>query len=180
MKAQVVVLFGVVISLAALPAAAPAADRAEGAAPPAPAGQATAVPADVAAKAPAAASEFRYGPIHAEDPGVRAQIKQLYREQDDLDRAARERLAELRAAFQAEADGDVRLRLQREMIQAKQDLQLHSMELGLEIARLNEDVRRVAEYEQAIDRMLHPEKYLPAPADPSIARERARQLGLEN
>lgn len=180
MKPQVVVTMGFVISALVAPVAASAADRAEGAAPPASVGQATAVPADPATKAPAASSEFRYGPIHAEDPAVRAQIKQLYREQADLDRATGERLAELSAAFQVEADGDVRLRLQREMIQAKQDLQLHSMELGLEIARLNEDVGRVAEYEQAIDRMLHPEKYLPAPADPSIARERARALGLEN
>ncbi len=177
MNPQVVLVLGVVLSLAAA-SAAPAADRAGAAAPTA--GRVEAVPADPAAKAPAAASELRYGPIQAHDPAVRAQIKQLYREQDELDRATQARLAELTAAFQAEADADVRVRLQHEMIQAKQDLQLHSMELGLEIARLNEDVGRVTEYEQAIDRILHPEKYLPAPADPSIARERARQLGLEN
>jgi hypothetical protein len=54
------------------------------------------------------------------------------------------------------------------------------MELGLQIARLNEDERRVADYEKALDQIRNPEKYMPATLDPSIAQERARQMGLEN
>lgn len=184
MKLQVAFLQAVLVS-SLVAAAAVAADRsapADGA--PVgdrPAVQATAVPADRAtAPAPATAPELRYGPIQARDPGVRAQIKQLYRQQDELDRAAQARLAELGAALQAEADGDLRFRIQQEMVQVKKDLQVHSVELGLEIAGLNEDVRRVEEYEKALDQLLHPEKYLPATLDPSIARDRARQMGLEN
>jgi hypothetical protein len=53
------------------------------------------------------------------------------------------------------------------------------MEIGLQIARLNQDEPRIAEYEKALDQMLNPEKYLPPTQDPSYAEERAREMGLK-
>lgn len=145
----------------------------------APAGTpATAVrPAD--APAETAVSGFRYGPILATDPEVRTRIKKLYRDQGDLETVTQARLAELSSAMQSEADGEVRFRLAQDMVRTKQDLELHSMELGLQIAQLNGDAVRVAEYEKALDRLRHPENYRPALLDPSIAQDRARQLGYE-
>ena len=146
------------------------------------AAQAVPAPADKAAPAvdPADPAAFRYGPIQAQDPEVRNRIKKLYRDQADLETAAKAQLTELSAAMQAETDGDFRLQIAKDMIQAKKDLQLHSLELGLQIAQLNGDAARAADYEKALDQMLHPEKYMPATLDPSIARERARQMGLDN
>jgi hypothetical protein len=121
-----------------------------------------------------------YGPITSRDPEVRAQVKKLYLDQYNLDKATQAQLVELSTALQNESDPDFRVSLQKQMIEAKQNLQLKSMELGLEIARLNGDEARVAEYEKAIDQILHPEKYMPATLDPSVAKERARSMGLEN
>jgi hypothetical protein len=138
------------------------------------------VPADrTAVPAPAEEGAFRYGPIHAKDPEVRQAIKKLYRDQADLEKATESRLAELRAALAAETDPELRLGIQRDTIQAKKDLQLHTMELGLSIAQLNGDERRVAEFEAALDRLRNPDKYMPARLDPEVARERARQMGFE-
>lgn len=148
----------------------------------APTQSSVAQPVDPASRAadPAEAGEFRYGPINAKDAEVRAQIKKLYRDQSDLEKATQARLDELSTALQSEADADFQLQIQRDMMQAKKDLQLQTMELGLEIARLNEDLPRVADFEKALDQLRNPEKYMPATLDPSIARERARQMGLEN
>lgn len=139
-------------------------------------------PADQAAQAadPAEATAFRYGPILAKDADVRVQIKKLYRDQFDAEQATQVRLEELAAALATETDADFQVRIQRDIMQAKSDLQLRSMELGLEIARLNGDEARVADYERALDQLKNPEKYMPATLDPSIAKERARRMGLEN
>ena len=137
------------------------------------------VPADPTAVPATPDGSFRYGPIQTKDPEVRGQIRKLYRDQSDLETAARVRLGELVAAAATETDGDARLGIQREMIQVKKDLQLASTEIGLEIALLNADEPRVAEFQKALDQLRNPEKYLPEPQDPSVARERARQLGLE-
>ncbi|MEZ5066881.1 MAG: hypothetical protein R3B81_19375 [bacterium] len=123
--------------------------------------------------------EVRYGPIQARDPEVRAQIRRLYDEQATAAVDTEARLAQLVADLQAAPRGEAQLEIQRRMEEAKQALLLRSTELGLEIAMLNEDAARVADFEQALDRLRNPEKYRPAPADPAIARERARQLGLE-
>ena len=53
------------------------------------------------------------------------------------------------------------------------------VELGLQIAQLNEDARRVAELEHALDQMRNPEKYRPAPVDPSVQQERIRAMQQE-
>lgn len=139
-------------------------------------GEAQAVTEQVA---PANPAEFQYGPILAKDPEVRAQIKKLYRDQSDLEKATAARLEELKTALSSEADADLKVQIQRDMMAAKKSLMIDSMQLGLEIAKLNEDLVRVAEYEKAIDLALHPEKNMPQTLDPSIAQERARQLGLE-
>lgn len=150
---------------------------------PAPPSQAAAIaPGDVApapeGAAPAPADEFVYGPIHASDPAVRLQIKKLYRDQADLEKATQAQLQVLVTALQNETDSDFQVEIQKQMIAAKKDLQIKSTEIGLQIARLNEDAVRVADYEKALDQLLNPEKYMPA-VDPSIGRERAQAMGLE-
>lgn len=131
-------------------------------------------------KAPAEQTgEFRFGPITSRDPEVRAQVKKLYLDQADLATATQTRLDALVVSLAAETDSDLRLQIQKEMIAAKKDLQIKTMELGLQIARLNQDDVRVADYEKALDLLLHPEKALPATLDPSIAKERAARLGHE-
>ena len=102
-----------------------------------------------------------YGPIQSRDPLVRAQIKRLYLEQHDLHEALRAELSRLAGALHAQSDPDFRAQINREVAQAKQDFQLRHMEIGLEIARLNEDEQRVAEFELALDQVRHPEKYRP-------------------
>lgn len=135
------------------------------------------VPVEIAAPAPHA---FAYGPILAEDPDTRVRIKQLYREQYDLELAVQERIADLVAATEAEADPDLRLQLERDAMSLKVDHQIQVTEIGLEIARLNGDAERVAQYELALDHLRNPERYLPPTRDPAeAARERAREAGLE-
>jgi len=97
-----------------------------------------------------------------------------------LSSEAQAHLAELSTAMQSETDGDFRLRIAQDMMQTKKDLQQHTLELGLQIAQLNGDATRAADYEKALDQLLHPEKYMPATLDPQIARDRARQMGLDN
>ena len=121
---------------------------------------------------------FAYGPILSRDPLVRGQIKRLYREQWDYNRETTAQLAQMSESCRAETDADLRTVLQNEAVALKKAVEIHNMELGLEIAQLNGDANRVADYERALDQLLNPEKYRPAPVDPSIAEERARQMGL--
>jgi hypothetical protein len=113
-----------------------------------------------------------YGPIRSRDPLVRAQIKRLYLEQHDLFETLQAELSRLAAALRAQSDPDFRAQINREVAQAKLDFQLRHMEIGLEIARLNEDERRVAEFELALDQVRHPEKYRPEPPARSARAER--------
>jgi hypothetical protein len=128
--------------------------------------------------APAPQDELVYGPIQATDPAVRLQIKKLYRDQFELEKAAKAHIDELAASLQNETDSDFVLQIQKEVIAAKKDMQIKSVEIGLQIARLNEDQARVADFEKALDQLLNPEKYMPVP-DPSIGRERAQAMGHE-
>jgi hypothetical protein len=121
---------------------------------------------------------FAYGPILSHDPLVRGRIKRLYREQWDYNRETDAQLAQISASCRAETDPDLQMVLQNEAVALKKAVEIHNMELGLEIARLNGDANRVADFERALDQLLNPEKYRPAPVDPSIAEERARQMGL--
>jgi hypothetical protein len=121
---------------------------------------------------------FECGPIRSRDPEVRAQIRQLYRSRYDLELSSQTRLEALVAALAAEADADARLDLQRQAVDLKRGMQLESMRYGLEIARLDGDAVRAAEYEKAIDQMEHPETHRPATLDPAVALERARAMGL--
>jgi hypothetical protein len=101
------------------------------------------------------------GPIQSRDPLVRAQIKRLYLEQHDLFETLQAELNRLAAVLRTQSDPDSRVEINQEVAQAKLDFQLRQMEIGLEIARLNEDERRVAEFELALDQARHPEKYRP-------------------
>jgi hypothetical protein len=127
-------------------------------------------PEKVAPAAPPA--ELTYGPILATDPEVRGQIKKLYREQFDFNQTTEARIQQLGQQAAAEPDADVRSTIQREAMQLKKDALQRNVELGLQIARLNGDAARVAEFEKALDQITHPEKYLPPTQDPALAQER--------
>jgi hypothetical protein len=152
---------------------------------PAPAGSAAradaraATPAEAAESAAAARTQVRsvYGPIASKDPAVRAEVKRLYQERAGLHDDTSARLAELAAELQTQSDPDFRWEINREIGQLKMDLELRSVELGLEIARLNEDAPRVAEFELALDQLTNPDKYRPAPVDPAVQQERIRAMG---
>lgn len=156
---------------------APSADPASGTGEPVP----SAVGAVEAAPSPEGTSPERtlYGPIRAKDPAVRAQIKRLYLERNRLEDASRIELAGLAGQLRAEADPDFRWEIHQQIVGVKLELRLRTMELGLEIARLNGDEPRATEYELALDQLRHPEKYRPAPADPAIQLEKMRSQGLE-
>ncbi|MGQ0722729.1 MAG: hypothetical protein ACT4PE_14355 [Candidatus Eiseniibacteriota bacterium] len=121
---------------------------------------------------------FECGPIRSRDPEIRAQIRQLYRSRYDLEVSTQSRIDALVVSLSAEADPEVRLDLQTQAAGLKRELQLESMRFGMEIARLDGDAVRLAEYEKAMDHLLHPEAHRPASLDPAIAVERARSMGL--
>jgi hypothetical protein len=122
---------------------------------------------------------FHCGPIQAKDPMVREQIESLYKEQWDLQQSTLARLRDLSEAASDVADAEERQALAKEGIALKQTLRLRHVELGLEIAKLNDDASRVAEFEKALDQLRHPEKYMPAHTpDPELQARRARELGI--
>jgi hypothetical protein len=158
----------VVLSVASFAALARAADA------PVPAREEVAQRAVEQAGKAAQPQEFTYGPILAKDSEVRGEIKKLYREQWDYDHATEAKVADLARQIAAEPDPDVRLALQREGVQLKQESEQKDLDFGLRIARLNGDQARVADFEAALDHLTHPEKYLPATRDPAVvAQERA-------
>ncbi|HET9888013.1 MAG TPA: hypothetical protein VFR10_10915 [bacterium] len=122
---------------------------------------------------------FHCGPIQAKDPVVRQRIESLYKEQWDLQQATFARLREIGESAMNAADFASRQALSKEGAELKETLQLHNMELGLEIAKLNEDAARVAEFEKALDQLRHPEKYMPVSnPDPELRARRLRELGI--
>jgi hypothetical protein len=138
-------------------------------------GEAMPAPQGRAAQAP---QSFECGPIASRDPEVRAQIRLLYRSRYDLEVTTQSRIETLVASMAAEADPGIRLDLQKQAADLKHEVQLESMRFGMEIARLDGDAVRLAEYEKAMDQLLHPEAHRPAPLDPAVAVERARAMGL--
>ncbi|MFN8177642.1 MAG: hypothetical protein U0167_06940 [bacterium] len=109
---------------------------------------------------------FRCGPILVKDQATRTRIEHLYREQFDLRQSTQAQLRDLASRMQMERDADLRETLSRQGSQLKQDVAVRDMELGLEIAQLNGDAPRAAEYESALDHVRHPEKYMPALRSP--------------
>ncbi|HKQ19199.1 MAG TPA: hypothetical protein VJW75_05570 [Candidatus Eisenbacteria bacterium] len=121
---------------------------------------------------------FHCGPIHSKDPATRARIEQLYRQQWDLRQATQARLQELVSRAKLETDSAAQLELNREGGRIKQEEELRRMQLGLEIARLDGDASRVAEFELALDQVQHPEKYAPTSTpDPELRARRQRERG---
>lgn len=140
-----------------------------GAADPAPAGTEV---LDSADQAPAEARI--YGPILAKDPLVRAEIKRLYLDQYRLHEETFTQLDELNVALAAETDPDFRYELTAQISDLKTGLELRNMELSLEIAQLNGDLERAAEFERALDQLQHPEDYRAAtPVQPSAELDAA-------
>jgi hypothetical protein len=122
---------------------------------------------------------FRAGPIRAADPATRTRIEGLYREQFDFQQDTMTRLRELGERAKGVTDQDALRALNQEGMQLKKDLELRNMELGLEIARLNGDEQRVADFETALDQLLHPEKWMPVhQPDPELQARRLRELGV--
>lgn len=115
---------------------------------------------------------FRCGPILAKDPETRARIQSLYKQQWDLRQDTMARLHDLAAQVRTATDSATQLELNKQGGQLKRDLERGNMELGLEIARLNGDAQRAAEFELALDQLLHPEKYTPVmtPSPEALAR----------
>lgn len=146
-------------------------------------GEAKAVQGQVKAVDPANAerldpNEFRYGPIQAADPAVREQIQSLYREQWDLQQSTLARLHQINESV-TDASPEVLQALNKEALDLKQTLLRRHMELGLQIAQLNQDAQRVADFERALDQLLHPEKWMPVSnPDPELQARRASELGL--
>ncbi|MFN8177639.1 MAG: hypothetical protein U0167_06925 [bacterium] len=172
------ILMVVAVLAATLPQPTRAATPTNGAAPAAPA---RAVPATVRAALPDQldSTVFRCGPILAKDPAVRERIRVLYQEQWDLQQRTFAQLNDLRASAQSERERDALTALNQQGVQLKHDLLQRNMELGLEIARLNGDTPRVAEYEKALDQLLRPEKYMPAvKPDPELQARRLREHGI--
>jgi hypothetical protein len=118
-----------------------------------------------------------YGPIRAKDPLVRAEIKRLYLELRSVQEATIASVKDLDARYAAETDPDFRFELAQKIREAKLHLERRNLEIGLQIARLNNDAVRVAEFEKALDQLLHPEKYArPSQPDRTIERQRVREL----
>lgn len=146
-------------------------------------GQGQAIQGQVKAVDPATAerldpNEFHYGPIQAKDPAIQEQIKSLYKEQWDLQQSTLARLHQINESVIG-ATPEVLQVLSKEGIELKQTLLRRHMELGLQIAQLNQDTQRVADFEKALDQLLHPEKWMPVShADPEQQARRARELGL--
>jgi len=118
---------------------------------------------------------FRPGPIHVEDPATRARIELLYREQFDLRRDTLARVREIAKAGAATRDPEALEVMNREGMQGKHELERRTLELGLEIARLDGDEHRAAAFKDALDQFLHPEKWIPIfPLDPELQARRLR------
>ena len=128
--------------------------------------------------APSALEASIYGPILSEDPATRAQIKHLYLERNSVQAETLARLDELNRAYAAETDVDCRWDLADQMSQLKRDLEIRNIEIGLEIARLNGQEERAAEFALALDQILPPEIHFPAHRpDPALREARLREHG---
>jgi hypothetical protein len=105
----------------------------------------------------------QYGPILSNDPETIVEIKSLY----DGERAAMAQLElqidGIRAELATLEDFEARQAKQREGGDIRQQMMRTHIEFGLDIARLNEDEHRIAEFERALDFMNNPERYRPAP-----------------
>ncbi len=122
---------------------------------------------------------FHCGPITSKDPAVRKKVEALYKEQWDLQQSTLAELREIGETARETTDPQARLALSKDGMDLKRSLELRNMELGLEIARLNEDAPRVADFEKALDQLLHPEKWMPVyTADPELHAKRLREHGI--
>ena len=122
---------------------------------------------------------FHPGPIRVSDAATQERITSLYREQWDLQRNALARLVELGKEMHGAQDAPARSALNQVAMQLKKDLERRNMELGLEIAQLNGDEQRAAEFQTALDQLLHPESRPPVNApDPELQARRLRELGI--
>ena len=167
----------VAVVAATLPQLTRAATPQNGAAPATPT---SAVPATVRAALPDQLDPtvFHCGPILAKDPAIRERIRALYEEQWDLQQRTFAQLNDLNARVQG-VDRDALTALNQQGAQLKRDLVQRNMELGLQIARLNGDAPRVAEYEKALDQLQHPQKYMPAvKPNPELQARRLREHGI--
>lgn len=153
---------------AANPAAAARGEVVEGASHP--------VTAAEAAEAREAAEQTPrlYGPIRSEDPLVRAQIKRLYIEQNTVQENGMTGLRELSERLSRETDPDFRMEIRMQATQIKMDLERSNIEIGLEIAQLNDDEARAADFARALDQLNNPVSNR-TDVDPTILEQRIRE-----
>jgi len=134
-------------------------------------------PSDETAQ-PATSNQPEHGPILAQDPAIRALIKDLYLEQNILRQNTMEQLRTLNQNYATEISEGIRQQLSSEMRSLKISHEIRNIEIGLEIARLNGQQQRVTEYELALDQIQNPEKYWPTNRpDPAIKAARIREQG---
>lgn len=121
-----------------------------------------------------------YGPILSKDPATRVKIKNLYIERNALEQSTVTRLEGLNRAYADETDTDFRWELANEMSELKRYQEIHNIEIGIELAHLNGQQQRAAEFELALDQVLNPEKYFPDNRpDPALKAARLREHGLK-
>ncbi len=134
-------------------------------------------PSDETAQ-PATSNQPVHGPILAQDPATRALIKDLYLEQNILRQTTMDQLRTLNQSYASEVSDGIRQELSSEMRTLKVTHEIRNIEIGLEIAQLNGQQQRVAEYELALDQVQNPEKYWPTDRpDPAIKAARIRKQG---
>ena len=105
----------------------------------------------------------QYGPILVDDPETVEAIKALYDGEREAIAELEAELDGIRAELATVEDFEARMEKQREAGDLRQRMFRARVEYGLDIARLNEDPRRIADFEQALDFLNHPERYRPEP-----------------
>ncbi len=111
-----------------------------------------------------------HGPVRAHDPAARAEIARLHLEAAQHQDGVLVRLKELGTSLRREIDPDLRFDMNREIGELKRNLELRHIEFGLEIARLDGDERRAADFAVALDQLKHPEKYAFVPRPEAVRR----------
>jgi len=105
--------------------------------------------------------QHTYGPIRSKDPLVRAQIKHVYEQMAADQATALDAIRKLNQQLAVTTDPDFRVEIAHQIATAKTGFEHRRIELGLQIAQLDADPIRVAQYSLALDQLDHPEKYLP-------------------
>ena len=133
-----------------------------------------AAPAERPATAVDRSDELVYGPILAEDSATRLAIKRLYRQIRSTQETTSTELELLYGELEQESDMDFRRDIARQIGDLKAGLEMTNIELRGEIAHLNGDEARAAEFALALDQLRNPDKYFTLPTDLPVRDPAAR------